>query len=154
MPLMEHALPPHGPIVHVEIGSRNTRSTRAARTSCSFCLQRLLYHLPMTIASINPATAEVIQSFEEHSDAQVGQKLAMAMETFRTYRQTTFQERAQMMNRAAGILESEKERFGRLMTLEMGKTLNSAISESAKCALGCRYYAETAERWLADEVVQ
>jgi succinate-semialdehyde dehydrogenase/glutarate-semialdehyde dehydrogenase len=58
------------------------------------------------------------------------------------------------MLRVAEILEQEKEECGRLMTLEMGKTLRSAIAETAKCAAGCRYYAENAERFLADEAVE
>ena len=59
-----------------------------------------------------------------------------------------------MMIKAAEILESEKESLGRLMTTEMGKTLRSAVDEAVKCAWGCRYYAEHAERFLADEVVE
>src|SRR6476620_2974435 len=56
-----------------------------------------------------------------------------------------------MMVRAAESLEKEKETFGRMMTQEMGKTLKSAVQEAEKCAFGCRYYAENAERFLADE---
>src|SRR6266699_4551985 len=108
----------------------------------------------MTLQSMNPATGQVIKSFQEHSDADLEQKLSNAVATFRAYRRTAFSERAQMMMRAAEILESEKESFGRLMTLEMGKTLKSAMDEAVKCASGCRYYAETAERWLADEVIK
>jgi len=103
---------------------------------------------------MNPATGQLIKTFQEHSDADLEQKLSNAVETFRAYRRTAFSERAQMMMRAAEILESEKESFGRLMTLEMGKTLKSAMDEAVKCASGCRYYAETAERWLADEVIK
>jgi len=103
---------------------------------------------------MNPATGQLIKTFQEHSDADLDQKLSKAVETFRAYRRTAFSERAQMMMRAAEILESEKESFGRLMTLEMGKTLKSAMDEAVKCASGCRYYAETAERWLADEVIK
>jgi succinate-semialdehyde dehydrogenase/glutarate-semialdehyde dehydrogenase len=40
-----------------------------------------------------------------------------------------------------------------LMTVEMGKTIGAAIAEAEKCALGCRYYAANAERYLADETV-
>jgi succinate-semialdehyde dehydrogenase/glutarate-semialdehyde dehydrogenase len=58
------------------------------------------------------------------------------------------------MMKAAEILETEKEKFGRLMTTEMGKPLKSAIEETAKCAWVCRYYAETAERTLADEAIE
>ena len=66
----------------------------------------------------------------------------------------TFADRAKMMMRAAEILESEKDTLGHLMTLEMGKTLRSAVDEAVKCAWVCRYYAENAEKFLADEIVE
>jgi succinate-semialdehyde dehydrogenase/glutarate-semialdehyde dehydrogenase len=59
-----------------------------------------------------------------------------------------------MMTRAAEILEKEKHEFGRLMSIEMGKPLKAAVSEAEKCASVCRYYAENAERHLADQVVE
>ena len=59
-----------------------------------------------------------------------------------------------MMMKAAEILESEKESLGRLMTTEMGKTLRSAQEEAVKCAWPCRYYAEHAEGFLADEIIE
>jgi succinate-semialdehyde dehydrogenase/glutarate-semialdehyde dehydrogenase len=108
----------------------------------------------MAIATTNPATGEVLKTFELLTDAETEEKLRRAVEAFPKFRSLTFAKRAAMMNKAADILESEKESFGRLMTLEMGKTLKSAIEEAAKCALGCRYYAENAEKFLADEVVE
>src|SRR5215831_17979323 len=104
-----------------------------------------------TLASISPATGELLREFEQHSDEVVESKLQLSAETFSEYRKTSFAQRAQMMKRAAEILENGKENFGRLMTLEMGKTLRSAIQEAEKSAFGCRYYAENAERFLADE---
>jgi len=108
----------------------------------------------MAIASINPATGEVLRTFEELSDAQAEQKIALAAATFARYRKTSFSERAAKMRQAAEMLEKEKDAFGRTMTLEMGKTLRSAVAEAAKCATACRYYAENAERILADEIVE
>jgi succinate-semialdehyde dehydrogenase/glutarate-semialdehyde dehydrogenase len=108
----------------------------------------------MAIATVNPATGETIKTFEQLTDAQIEEKVARAAATFATYRKTPVAERAKKMLRAAEILESEKESLGRLMTLEMGKTLQSAIDEAVKCASGCRYYAENAERFLADEPAQ
>jgi succinate-semialdehyde dehydrogenase/glutarate-semialdehyde dehydrogenase len=81
-------------------------------------------------------------------------RLARAAQAFQAYRRTSLGERAAWLRRAAHILESEKDRIGRLMTLEMGKTLRSAVAEAEKCALACRYYAENGESILADEVVQ
>jgi succinate-semialdehyde dehydrogenase / glutarate-semialdehyde dehydrogenase len=108
----------------------------------------------MAIATINPATGETIKKFEELTDAQVDQKIQKATETFRSFRKLSFADRARMMNRAAEILESEKESLARLMTTEMGKTLRSAVDEAVKCAWACRYYAENAERFLADEPIE
>jgi len=107
----------------------------------------------MAIASINPATGEVIKTFQTLNDAEIEKKIQLAVSTFQSERKTPFSLRAQRMLKAAQILERDQEKFGRLMTLEMGKTLKSAIAEAAKCASGCRYYAENAERFLADEVV-
>jgi len=108
----------------------------------------------MPIATINPATGEVIKTFHPLSEADIEKKLDLAAKVFKSERKTRFSVRAQRMLRAAEILERDKDRFGRLMTLEMGKTLKSAVAEAAKCATGCRYYAENAERFLADEIVE
>ena len=108
----------------------------------------------MAIASINPATGQVLRTFEPLADWQIEAKLRLAAETFPKFRKLAFADRARMMSKAADILEGEKETLGRLMTTEMGKTFRSAVDEAVKCASGCRYYAENAERFLADEVVQ
>jgi succinate-semialdehyde dehydrogenase/glutarate-semialdehyde dehydrogenase len=108
----------------------------------------------MAIATINPATGQTIKTFEALTDAQVDQKIQKATETFLSFRKLSFADRGRMMNRAAEILESEKETLAKLMTTEMGKTYRSAIDEAVKCAWVCRYYADNAERFLADEVVE
>ncbi|MDQ6888114.1 MAG: NAD-dependent succinate-semialdehyde dehydrogenase [Gemmatimonadota bacterium] len=108
----------------------------------------------MPIATINPATGETLRTFEALDAPALERKLALAARAFVAHRRTTFAQRAEWMTRAAGLLEGEKEAFGRLMTLEMGKTLQSAIDEAAKCGLACRYYAEHAEELLADEPVE
>jgi succinate-semialdehyde dehydrogenase / glutarate-semialdehyde dehydrogenase len=108
----------------------------------------------MTIASINPATGETLKIFEALSDSQIEEKLRLAVSAFSEFRKTTFAERAARMRKAAEILESDKEKLGRVMTTEMGKTYRSAIEEAAKCAWVCRYYAENAEKFLADELAE
>jgi succinate-semialdehyde dehydrogenase / glutarate-semialdehyde dehydrogenase len=107
----------------------------------------------MAIATINPATGEIVKTFIPLTDAQVDEKITLASQSFGSYRNTSFVDRARWMNNAADILDAEEEMLGRLMTLEMGKTLRSAVDEAAKCAVGCRYYAENAARFMADEVV-
>src|SRR5437870_12431639 len=107
----------------------------------------------MSISSINPATGEVLQTFDSLNEQQLAEKIARAAETFREHGRTSFSGRAEKMFRAAEILDSEKKAFARTMTLEMGKPINAAIQEAEKCAWVCRYYAENAEQHLADEVV-
>jgi len=107
----------------------------------------------MAIATTNPATGELLKTFEPLTPTQIEHKIQLAASAFQTHRRTSFDDRASKMRRVAEILDQEKEECARLMTLEMGKTLRSAIAEASKCAAGCRYYAENAERFLADEVV-
>ena len=107
----------------------------------------------MAIASINPATGETLQVFEPLSSEALDQKLARAFAAFHQYRKTSFAARAQWLSNAARILEDSKQEYGRIMTVEMGKTIKSAIAEAEKCAWACRYYAENGARHLADEVI-
>jgi succinate-semialdehyde dehydrogenase/glutarate-semialdehyde dehydrogenase len=104
----------------------------------------------MGIASINPATGETIKVFTALSDDALEGKLAKAEATFKTYRTTTLEQRAIWMNQAAQVLEDNKQAYGRMMTLEMGKPLGSAIAEVEKSAWVCRFYAEHAAEFLAD----
>ena len=108
----------------------------------------------MAIATINPATGEVVKTFEPLTGVQIEQKLESAASAYQKHRRTSFADRASKMLRAAEILEKEKDECAHLMTLEMGKPLKAAIAEALKCATGCRYYAENAEKFLADEVVE
>ncbi|HLH43460.1 MAG TPA: NAD-dependent succinate-semialdehyde dehydrogenase [Bryobacteraceae bacterium] len=108
----------------------------------------------MAIATINPATGQLLKKFEPLTPEQVEGKIRCAHETFGRFRKLPFSERARMMSRAAEILERDKDDLGRLMTLEMGKTHRSAVAEAVKCAWACRYYAENAEKFLRDEAVE
>jgi succinate-semialdehyde dehydrogenase/glutarate-semialdehyde dehydrogenase len=107
----------------------------------------------MAIASINPATGETLRTFNALSAAELDSKVQRALDAFHLHRRTSFADRAAKMLRAAEILEADKERIAGIMTLEMGKPIKSAGDEVTKCAWACRYYAETAERALADEVI-
>jgi succinate-semialdehyde dehydrogenase/glutarate-semialdehyde dehydrogenase len=107
----------------------------------------------MAIASTNPATGETLRTFEALSAGKLDAKIQRGFDAFRSHRRTSFAERAARMLRAAEILEAERERIARIMTLEMGKPIKSADDEVMKCAWVCRYYAESAERALADEAV-
>jgi succinate-semialdehyde dehydrogenase / glutarate-semialdehyde dehydrogenase len=104
----------------------------------------------MAIATTDPTTGETIREFDELTDEQVQQKLQTARETFRSYRTTSFAERAAMLNRAADIFETDTDELARIATTEMGKTFAAAQAEVAKCVKGCRWFAEHTETILAD----
>ncbi|MEL7334545.1 MAG: aldehyde dehydrogenase family protein, partial [Cyanobacteria bacterium J06560_2] len=108
----------------------------------------------MGIASINPATGEILKTFEPLDATQIEAALARSQQTFETYRHTPFAQRAQWMHIAAETLLQQKSALGETMTLEMGKTLKSAIAEVEKCAWVCRYYADHTETFLKDEPAQ
>ena len=107
-----------------------------------------------TIKSINPATNIEIESYELHSDSEVNDILDKCQEEYNAFRKTSFAHRSTLMLRAADILEERKQRYAETMTYEMGKTYSSAIGEVEKCAWVCRYYAEKAEEFLSDEIVE
>ena len=107
----------------------------------------------MSIASINPATGQTSKRFDEHTAAEVEAKLQAALHAFGEQRKLGYPERAKRLRKAADILERDKQKFGRMMTEEMGKTLASAVAEAEKCASGCRYYADHGEALLRDEPI-
>ncbi len=105
----------------------------------------------MSLTSTNPATGQVLSTFDELTPEQLESKVACAAAAFSTWRRTSFAERSAVLRRAAEILHADKEKLARLAALEMGKTRKSAIAEVEKCALGCRFYAEHASAFLAEE---
>jgi succinate-semialdehyde dehydrogenase/glutarate-semialdehyde dehydrogenase len=103
---------------------------------------------------VNPATGQTVQVFEPFSVSKINECIGLAVTAYRKHRLTSFAERATHMRQAASILDDERRELGRLMTLEMGKPFKAAIAEAEKCATACRYYADNAERFLADEHVE
>ena len=108
----------------------------------------------MPIATVNPATGETLRTFDALNDAQIDDKIGCAASAFDVNRARSFRERAKRMQRAGELLDERKERYGRLLTTEMGKPVKAAVAEVQKCALVCRYYAEHAEAHLADEHIK
>ncbi len=108
----------------------------------------------MSIASINPATGKTLETFDSLNEQQLEAKLQKASEAFRVHSRLSISDRAQLMLKAAEILENEKQEFARLMTIEMGKPIKSAVQEVEKCSWVCRYYAENGAHHLADEIVE
>ncbi len=106
-----------------------------------------------TMQSTNPTTGEVLERYETLTPERLDEKLERARETFLSYRLASLDDRARWMRAVADRLESEKRRWGELMTREMGKPVSAAVAESEKCAWVCRYYADHAADFLADEIV-
>src|SRR3982074_1661024 len=107
----------------------------------------------MVLKSVNPTTEDVIETFEEFSDAAVDEALQQAFDAQRKWRMTSFGERAARIQTAARVLRAQKSRFAALATQEMGKPIVEAEAEIEKCAWNCDFYAEHAASFLADEHV-
>jgi acyl-CoA reductase-like NAD-dependent aldehyde dehydrogenase len=107
----------------------------------------------MSIQSINPATEEVLRTFEPYSKEQVDEALEQAHNAFLSWRETSFAERASYIRRVAAYMRANKNELARIATLEMGKPITEAEAEVEKCAWNCDFYAENAEKFLADEIV-
>ena len=105
------------------------------------------------INSINPASAEVLARFDPFTPDEVDHALDQAEDAFIAWRERSFEERAVPMRRLAALLRERADRYGRLITLEMGKPIVEARAELEKCAWGCEHYAEHAAQYLADEVI-
>ena len=105
----------------------------------------------MPIATINPATGEVVKTFDALPAEQIDAAIGRSADAFRALRATPFGRRTGWMRAAADLLEAEQNELSALVTLEMGKTLTAARAEVVKCAKDCRFYAEHAEQFLADE---
>lgn len=103
------------------------------------------------IASVDPATEEVVRTFTVFTALEVEAALAEAQAAFLTWRHTSFAERSARTHALAAVLRSNADRYARLITLEMGKPIGEALAEIEKCALTCDFYADNAARFLADE---
>ncbi|HEY5208545.1 MAG TPA: NAD-dependent succinate-semialdehyde dehydrogenase [Stellaceae bacterium] len=105
------------------------------------------------IEAINPTTGQRIARYDEMSADAVAHAIERAHEQFLAWRTTAFAHRAGLMHKAAAILRANAKDYGRLMAEEMGKPIKDGIGEANKSALGCDYYADHAEQFLAPETV-
>ena len=108
----------------------------------------------MSLKSINPANGEEIAAYKEMSTDEVDGILTTVNDAFNSWRKTSFSIRSELLKNAAAILQSNKEAFGRLMSLEMGKPYSQSLAEVVKCAKGCEYYADNTEEILADRIIE
>ncbi len=106
----------------------------------------------MAIASINPTTGELLETFPETSGAELERILGRAVAAFRDWSRCPVAARTSPLGEAARLLRERKGRYARTMALEMGKPLAQGEAEAEKCAWACDYYAEHAEQFLAPVV--
>ncbi|MBA3671447.1 MAG: NAD-dependent succinate-semialdehyde dehydrogenase [Gemmatimonadaceae bacterium] len=107
----------------------------------------------MSLSSVNPFTGATLAEYSVLTTAELDARIALAGDAALPWRFTSVDERIAVVRRLGELLETEKERLGRLMTLEMGKPIRAAVEEAAKCALGCRFYAEHGASFIADEAI-
>jgi succinate-semialdehyde dehydrogenase/glutarate-semialdehyde dehydrogenase len=107
----------------------------------------------MTFESRHPFSNEHIQSFESLKTSEIEQKIRVAQQAFKAWKAIPIHHKSSLFLKVAELLERDKEQYAYLITLEMGKIIGEARAEIEKCALLCRYYAENAEKHLADEIV-
>ncbi|HZZ91885.1 MAG TPA: NAD-dependent succinate-semialdehyde dehydrogenase [Usitatibacter sp.] len=108
----------------------------------------------MDVTAINPATGQTVKVYHETPASEVTAAIERAHETWKAWRRRPFAERSALMRKTAGILRDRKDELARLMASEMGKPLRQGAAEVEKCAWVCEFYAENAERFLADEDVK
>jgi len=108
----------------------------------------------MAIASRNPATGETLREFTPLTASEIEAKLARAETAFQHLRRRSFAERTKLMNATADLLDAEQDSLARTITSEMGKLLPASRDEVAKCAGGCRFYAENAAQFLSEQDVR
>src|SRR5258705_12744482 len=110
-------------------------------------------HTRAQIQRSHPATGEGGGSYDRHTIDQAHDAAAAARRAFLTWRRTPFAERSSIIRKAGAILRQRKDEFARLMTEEMGKTLDEGRAEVEKCAFQCDWFADHAEQYLAREPV-
>ncbi|MEY2491966.1 MAG: succinate-semialdehyde dehydrogenase / glutarate-semialdehyde dehydrogenase [Verrucomicrobiota bacterium] len=108
----------------------------------------------MAIASVNPATGEIIRQFEAHTESEVERALERGVRAFDQHRCTSFADRAATMQRLAGLLQDDIKGFARIISTEMGKIFQASVSEIEKCARCCRFYAEHGDEFLREQIVE
>jgi len=107
----------------------------------------------MALRSVDPTTGEEIARYEEDDATAVAAAIDVTGAAFEGWRETSFEERAGVLRRAAQLLKDEARSHAELMAREMGKPVAQGRAEAEKCAWVCRYYADHAERFLAPEII-
>ncbi|MEX2441378.1 MAG: aldehyde dehydrogenase family protein, partial [Pontimonas sp.] len=108
----------------------------------------------MAIAVVNPTTGETVETFSEHSAEEIEARVVAAEAAYQALKATDYAQRAVWMKKAADILEEEVDELAKMLTIEMGKPIAQSVGEVLKCAKNARFYADNAEKFLADEPLE
>ena len=108
----------------------------------------------MEFKSINPYNGKIIATYTEFSEDHLDKILEKSRIAFESWRQVPIRERCKLLVNAGGVLRNNVDKYAETMTLEMGKPINEAKNEIFKCAWVCEFYADNAERFLADEIIE
>ncbi|NNL21489.1 MAG: NAD-dependent succinate-semialdehyde dehydrogenase [Ignavibacteriaceae bacterium] len=106
------------------------------------------------LKSINPATEKTISTFPIMQSDEVNSILELTDTAHNQWKNTNFDLRSKLMQKAANVLAENIDEYSKLMTDEMGKPIVQSRSEVEKCAWVCEYYAENAEKFLTDEIIK
>lgn len=104
--------------------------------------------------SINPYNNELIEEYATHNSADIEKFITDADTAYHSWRKTSFEHRASLLRKAAQVLRNNKDKYAKLMVLEMGKPIKEALPEIEKCAWVCEFYADKAQEFLQDEIVE
>ncbi|WP_191321979.1 NAD-dependent succinate-semialdehyde dehydrogenase [Algoriphagus aquimarinus] len=105
------------------------------------------------IKSINPYSGELLAEFNSLTEKEIEEKLSAGSVAFSIWKETDFEKRAELMNNAARVLKDNRDKYARIISLEMGKVFKESLSEVDKCAWACEYYAENASEFLQAEAI-
>lgn len=105
----------------------------------------------MAYATVNPYTGELVKEFPNATDAEVNQALDEGHSAFLKWRETSYAERAQILQKAADLLRKDSRKYAELLTLEMGKVIAEAEAEVELSAQILEYYVKNAETLLKPE---
>lgn len=101
----------------------------------------------------NPVTNEVVEAFPTATDDEIQQVLIKADTAFKSWRNTSYAERAEILSRVAGLLREQKTVLARISAMEMGKSTAEGEWEINFSADIIQFYADNAEKHAADQLI-
>lgn len=108
----------------------------------------------MSIQSVNPANGQTIKKYTTHTPQEVSTKIEQTHQAWLNWRTSAPSQRSQLLHKLASVLNTRKNALAELMALEMGKPIKQGVAEVDKCAAVCTYYADNAQSFLQDQLIE